>query len=171
MVLFQKHVVGVQPHAVIHGRVGEGLVSGGGEVVPPGEVEDQIGKPGGNVLCAVRGAGVHDHDFIHQMGYAVQAPAQHVLLVFHNHAQTDARHRGSLLWIQCDCTPAGSHRWEYIVLTLQVCVYSTSKSNSFSTSCSGMFVESDPSSWMMAREAPTPPPTRMAAPASVSGYI
>ena len=39
-VRLQQHIVRVQPHTVVHGGVGEGLISGSGEVIPPGEVED-----------------------------------------------------------------------------------------------------------------------------------
>ena len=77
------------------GRVGEGLVSGGGEVIPPGEVENLIGIPGGGLFCVVGGTDVHDDDLVHQTGGAVQTPPQHLLLIFYDHAQADTYHAGA----------------------------------------------------------------------------
>ena len=94
-VLLQQYVVRVQPQAVVHRRMGEGFVSGGGKVVPPEKVDDPRGKVGGDFLCAVGGAGIHDDDFIRQTSGAFQAAFQHILLVFHDHAQTDAHHIGA----------------------------------------------------------------------------
>ena len=95
LILLQQHVVGVQPHAVVHGRMGKGLVPGGGKVVTPGEVIDLIGKAAGDLFRAVGGAGVYNNDLVHQIHRAFQAALQHVLLIFYDHTQADAYHSGT----------------------------------------------------------------------------
>ena len=99
-VRFQKHVVRIQPQAVVHGRPVEGRVPGLGKIVPPGEVADMLRKPGRDLPGAVRGTGVHDDDLIHQVRRALQAPGQDVFLIFYDHAQAYRRHcRSSSYWM------------------------------------------------------------------------
>jgi len=77
------------------------------------------------------------------------------------------RQIADVFWLTA-CTHAGRSRHVYMVLTLQACAYSSSKSHPPSTSCSELFAEFDPFRRMMVREAPAPPPTRAAAPARPS---
>ena len=89
-VLGVQHVVGVHPQAVLLGGLGKGKIPGLGEIPHPGEVV-HLG-PGllGQLHGAVRAAGVHHNDLLHQALDGFQAPGQQGLLVFHNHAQADS---------------------------------------------------------------------------------
>ena len=63
--------------------VAEAFVTGGGEAIDPGEVEDARPEACRDVLGGIGRAGVHHNDFVHEVGRRLQAGGQVVLLVAH----------------------------------------------------------------------------------------
>jgi hypothetical protein len=67
--------------------VPQALVSGGGEIVDPLEVEDPGSTLGGDAARAIGGTGIDDNDLVDQRSDGFQAQREILLLVAHDHTQ------------------------------------------------------------------------------------
>src|SRR5439155_3101902 len=76
----------------------EPVIAGGGEIVPPREVVQARAARGRDLPGAVGGAGVHDHDLVHQPFQGEEAAVEELLLVLDDEArrQEHAARRGCL---------------------------------------------------------------------------
>jgi hypothetical protein len=95
-------LVGVEPEDPVTGGVAQAGVAGGGEVVAPGEVEEAGAEAGGHLAGVVSRAGVHDDDFLDEVGGAGQRGGQAGGFVADDQAERDASgHGGSVLETRC----------------------------------------------------------------------
>lgn len=83
-------VVGVEPEGVIAGGVLQGFIAGRREIVDPGEFKDGGSVSQGDLASGVRGAGVHDDDFVKQSPDRFQTEWKVILFVTYDHHKADA---------------------------------------------------------------------------------
>ena len=76
----------------------ERVIAGGGEIVPPPELVQARAARGRDLPGAVGGAGVHDHDLVHQPFQGAEAGVEELRLVLDDEArrQEHAARRGCL---------------------------------------------------------------------------
>jgi hypothetical protein len=64
-VLFIEAVIGVHPEDPVAGSMAQAFITGGGEAIHPGKVNDLGTETGSDLAGAVAGAGVHNSNLIH----------------------------------------------------------------------------------------------------------
>ena len=89
-------IVGIQPQAVIPVGLGKGKIPCRRKIILPGKIINLLGVSFGNLPGIVGAPRIHHYDFIHNLLDTFQTSGQYLLLVFDNHAKTDAGQRYSL---------------------------------------------------------------------------
>ncbi len=86
----QQNIIRIQPHTIGTAGLSKGCISGRSKIVNPGEIKNPLRISSSNFFSAILRASIHNNNLIHQIIYRLQAAAQHIFLIPHNHTQAYA---------------------------------------------------------------------------------